>query len=118
MPTQIRHGEQWTVGLEDYLGPNEFIGFDNSQNRALSEDVDQLHIRAREDYKAGIIDRAMAKIMIGEQAQPEDWGVYATPGGPTGSNDPEESQGDPNKPDEDDEDESEEDDATIEDDEE
>lgn len=54
---------------------NVFV-LDYSNVKALQEDADALHARAREDFKANLIDRERAKQMIGEDPGPEDKGVY------------------------------------------
>jgi HK97 family phage portal protein len=50
--------------------------FDYSLVPALQENQDELHSRAREDYRAGLIDRAEALRMIGLTPKPTDKGVY------------------------------------------
>lgn len=52
------------------------LGFDTSQIRPLLPDQDAIHVRLREDWKAGLIDRAMWKRGVGMQPAPEDVGVY------------------------------------------
>ncbi len=53
------------------------VFLDYSNVKALQEDVDALHDRVREDFKDNVIDRATAKIKIGEVPGAEDVGVYA-----------------------------------------
>lgn len=43
----------------------------------LQADVDSLHDRARENFKANLMDRAAALSMIGVEPMPEDEGVYS-----------------------------------------
>jgi phage portal protein BeeE len=53
-----------------------FIGFDTGEIRALQEDQDAKHTRAREDFKANLLDRAQALSIIGVDGKPEDEGLY------------------------------------------
>lgn len=52
------------------------VDLDYSKVKALQEDVDELHARTRENFKANMIDRERAKQMIGEEPGPEDKGVF------------------------------------------
>lgn len=62
----------------DYPQAEKFvIGFNTAEVRALSEDTDAKHTRAREDYKAGLLDRAESKAEIGMATNAEDEGHYA-----------------------------------------
>ena len=54
----------------------ERLTFDVSQIRPLMPDVDSLHNRAREDWKANLIDRAAWKRMVGLPVVAEDAGVF------------------------------------------
>lgn len=54
----------------------ERLTFDTSNVRPLQPDLDALHLRAREDYKANLIDRALWKLMVDLPILPEDVGVY------------------------------------------
>lgn len=50
--------------------------FDVTKVRALWEDSNEKHQRVREDYRAGLIDRATALRETGRPAKAEDEGVY------------------------------------------
>jgi hypothetical protein len=52
------------------------LTFDVSDVRPLQPDSDALHVRAREDWRANLIDRATWKRMVGMKPEPEDAGVY------------------------------------------
>jgi HK97 family phage portal protein len=58
--------------------PGDVLEFDVSQVRALADDVNANAKRASDLFKVGIIDRAAAKRIAGEEADPDDEGVYAT----------------------------------------
>lgn len=71
LPTQRMMGRQLTMQLlrRNYESLRKYvIGFDTSQVRALQEDTDALHTRAREDWKANLLTRADAKAEIGVDA--------------------------------------------------
>lgn len=53
-------------------------GIDLSAVRALADDSAKVADRASSLYASGIIDRAEARTLVGEEARPEDLGVYAT----------------------------------------
>lgn len=73
--------------IADVLTSQLLPDFDASENvrlvldysgvKALQEDTDELHVRAREDFKANVIDRATSKRMIGLEPGKEDEGVYS-----------------------------------------
>lgn len=52
------------------------VDFDLSQVRVLQADQNDLHMRAREDLKAGLLTRAQALTLIGEKAGPDDDVLY------------------------------------------
>lgn len=52
--------------------------FDTTKVRALWEDTNEKHTRVREDYRAGLIDRATALRETGRPAASEDKGIYFT----------------------------------------
>jgi HK97 family phage portal protein len=54
----------------------EILSFDTSKVAALQEDRNELHTRAREDWKANLIDRATWKRLVGMKAMPEDEGLF------------------------------------------
>lgn len=67
--------------LPDFTPPGErrrvrFL-FDTTQVRALWEDNNEKHLRVREDYKAGLIDRATALRETGRPTTEADVGVYS-----------------------------------------
>lgn len=82
LPTQQNIADALTFwALPDFnafVPGNEemFVGFCNDHIKALQDDVEEVHSTVREDYKAGLIDRAIAKILIGQEPTPEDEGVY------------------------------------------
>lgn len=49
------------------VGPNDILGRDYSQIRVLQEDLNKLHKRAQDGYKAGILKRKDARRMISEE---------------------------------------------------
>ncbi len=49
-----------------------------SDVRALADDSAKVADRAARLYQSGVIDRAEARTMVGEDARPEDVGMYAT----------------------------------------
>lgn len=53
-------------------------GFDLRNVKALQEDADALHARAREDFAKGLISRAAGKRMIGEKFDASEEEIYAT----------------------------------------
>jgi HK97 family phage portal protein len=57
-------------------GERERVVFDVSEARPLQPDRDALHGRAREDWKANLIDRAEWKRLVGLKPSLEDVGVY------------------------------------------
>lgn len=77
-----------TIQLLPEIGgkDGEYIEFDLRTVRALSEDDDARHQRAREDYKSNMVDRATAKRMVGMEATTDDEGIYYedTKGSPMG----------------------------------
>lgn len=50
----------------------ERVEFDKSKVQYLQEDENELHVRARENYKAGVWTRAEARIVTGKNAATED----------------------------------------------
>jgi len=52
------------------------VSFDTSAVGTLQQDQESLHRRVREDFRAGLLDRATAKIELGLEAQPGDFGQY------------------------------------------
>jgi HK97 family phage portal protein len=63
--------------LVDFGGaPDERVEFDYSEVSALNEDADKVATRAGQLFMQGIIDRARALAMIGEESQPTDKDVY------------------------------------------
>lgn len=63
------------------LDPTQWrLSWNTSRVIGLQEDVNELHKRWRENYKAGVVDRKTAKERIGETADPEDEGTYAKQG--------------------------------------
>lgn len=65
-----------THGLREVLGDRK-LEFDLDSVRALQEDLDKLHARAREDYKAGLVTREEARAIIGLESKPAD-AIYFT----------------------------------------
>lgn len=57
--------------------PNERFRFDDTTVRALSEDEDRRHGRARENFEKNLWDRKTALVYIGDEPTPNDDGVYA-----------------------------------------
>jgi HK97 family phage portal protein len=79
VPLCKRFGRALTKSLRDdfSLRPRQqWVGFCFQNVEALAEDADGKHTRTREDYKAGLLDRAEARTETGRQARPEDAGVY------------------------------------------
>lgn len=71
LPTQRMMAKQLTMQLirRNYPALKKYVvGFDTSEVRALQEDTDALHARAREDWKANLLTRADAKAEIGIDA--------------------------------------------------
>lgn len=59
--------------------------FDYSDIPALQEDKNEMHLRVREDFKAGGIDRMTFKTKLGYEAEEaKDVDIYATPAKPAG----------------------------------
>jgi HK97 family phage portal protein len=83
IPTQRTIGEQLTIQLlPDFSDdPAERVDFDYSKVRALSEDQTVIASRAKDLFAAGIIDRARALTMVGDEPRPVDEGVYFLPRG-------------------------------------
>ena len=93
--------------LPDFGNPEtEQVVWDYSDVAVLGEGVDAIHTRAREDYKAGLIDRWTAKERINEEPLPEDKGVYYGQASPSpgnssaldeedGTDDPDQTQTEP-----------------------
>lgn len=52
------------------------IWFDTSAVGTLQEDQDALHKRVREDFRAGLLDRASAKVELGIPVNASDYGQY------------------------------------------
>lgn len=52
------------------------LAFDLTKIRGLQEDIDKKHLRIRNNFKAGLIDRYTALIAMGEKPQSSDKGVY------------------------------------------
>lgn len=80
------NGPMWArfaSGLESklldlrYLSPGEFLEFDLSKVRALQEDEDRKHARARDNYAKGIWKRSEARTYTGLEADATD-DVYMT----------------------------------------
>ncbi len=61
----------FTSGLAEILGGNR-LEFDLDSVRALQEDLDKLHLRAREDYRAGLVTREEARAMLGLESSAND----------------------------------------------
>lgn len=74
----------WKLGDEWRLR----LSFDDLPE--LQSDIDELHARARENFKANVYDRAQALAMIGDDPRPEDEGIYAWMLGPIQSTPPKE----------------------------
>lgn len=55
---------------------NSRVWFDTRSVGTLQQDQDSQHQRIRENYRAGLIDRATAKIELGLEAQPSDFNQY------------------------------------------
>src|SRR5690606_29927528 len=69
-PLRNRLDGAFTRGLADEfgLGPAYDLGFDTSTVRALQEDENAAHERARADFEAGILTFDEARMRIGEEA--------------------------------------------------
>lgn len=65
---------------EDHIGVHWRLWFDTSDIRPLQPDLDKLHKRAREDWKAKLIDRWTWKMIVGSVPDEEDKGVYYSGG--------------------------------------
>jgi len=52
------------------------VWFDTSAVGTLQEDQDALHKRVREDFRAGLLDRASAKVELGIPVNESDYGQY------------------------------------------
>jgi HK97 family phage portal protein len=88
LPMMRTLGKQATRQLlrRDYkAADNYFIGFNTAEIRVMQPDQDALHTRAREDYKANLLDRAQALAEIGAESTPADKGVYYAAKTPTAS---------------------------------
>lgn len=83
VPMRKRFGIALTTSLlNEYeqgpiRSPRLYVSTDFSRVQALGEDVDQRNLRVREDYKAGLLDRAEARAETGRKPRPEDVGVYS-----------------------------------------
>jgi HK97 family phage portal protein len=64
----------WQVVGSD--SADQFVEFDIRDIRPLQPDLDALHLRARADWQANLIDRAAWKRIVGEIPLPEDVGVF------------------------------------------
>lgn len=63
---------RWDLLPEFKLDPNAYlIDYDYSQIQEMSEPLDAIHTRAREDFKSGTIQRNEAREMIGLEPDPE-----------------------------------------------
>lgn len=72
--------------LPDFTNDRSFgLRFDLSQIRVLQEDRNAAEARVRENWKAGLIDRAEARAELGKPERPEDVGVYYAAPGPVGA---------------------------------
>jgi HK97 family phage portal protein len=72
---------------KDRRGKAQFC-FDTSKVRALWEDNNEKHTRIREDYKAGLIDRATANRELGRPVSDADKGVFYSAAKPEPAKDP------------------------------
>lgn len=80
IPLRRTFGKQFTqqVIRRDYPGDDAHLMSDYSEIRVLQEDRDKLFKRTADVYKAGVVDRAKAKELIGMTPDGADVGVYAT----------------------------------------
>lgn len=87
--------DTWTDSLlpEFEVRSTRRVWFDTSDVKALQEDQDATHERARQDFTANVISKAEARVAIGYEPMPGDENVYAwmlkpapmaPPGLPTG----------------------------------
>lgn len=78
LPLQAAFAEAFTDALRQDFGfpDGSYLAFDNSQVRALADDVNADGTRAAALYQAGVVDRATAKRIAGETPDPADTGVY------------------------------------------
>jgi HK97 family phage portal protein len=79
MPNLGMLGQQIGHKLLPQMQPytdKEVLAFDFSKVRPLQPDKDAMHLRVREDYKVGMLDRAEARAETGREVRPEDAGVY------------------------------------------
>ncbi|MBK8246533.1 MAG: phage portal protein [Gemmatimonadetes bacterium] len=78
LPLQCSFAEAYTEALRLDFGFPEgaYLAFDNSQVRALADDVSADGTRAAALYQSGVVDRATAKRIAGESPDPADVGVY------------------------------------------
>jgi HK97 family phage portal protein len=70
---------QLTLGFRDEYRDFAYLAFDMEDVRALSEDQDKLHERARADLAAGLVTREEARAMIGLDPEPAEVGTYYIP---------------------------------------
>ena len=74
-PLQCQIAEFLTMNLlQEYpdVQEDDVIAYDNSMVRAMDDDKDALVMRAERLYKAGISDRAEARLLVGLDANAED----------------------------------------------
>lgn len=78
IPTQALLAAELDIQLlPDFADPTTTqVGFDLSKVRVLQADQNQLHERAREDLKAGLLTRNAALLMIGEETDPNSDVLY------------------------------------------
>lgn len=84
VPTYVSFANTLTRALlrDDFGGQaKQFVAFDMSNVRALQPDETAIATRAKDLFGAGIIDRAKALLMIGDEPKPIDEGVYFLPRG-------------------------------------
>jgi HK97 family phage portal protein len=84
MPTYASFANTLTRALlRDDFGGNarQRVDFDTTNVRALQEDANAVATRAGDLFGKGIIDRARALTLIGDEPQPGDHGVFFVPRG-------------------------------------
>lgn len=68
-----------SVGLSLEFPDLDRIEHDISEVKALQEDQDKLHVRVRDDFKAGITTWREARLQLGESEEPEESGIVLVP---------------------------------------
>lgn len=64
-----------TMGLADEFPDLDRLEHDLSKVKALQEDVDKVHVRVRDDFKAGVATWTEARVAMGYDEEPEEPGM-------------------------------------------